>query len=896
MEGIFAVQAVMSLVDNITGPMRAVESQLAATERRATSLGQRMGMLAKSMLPVAAAAGALLLGFGGAVGAAADFEQALSRVSAVSQATAEEQAALRRAALDYGASTVWSALQVAQAEEYLAKAGFTVKDNLAALPAILGMASAGAIELGRAADIGSDILSAFGFEASQMSRVADVLTKTFTTANTDLGMLGDTMKYVAPVARLAGLEFEETAAMAGMLGNIGIKSGQAGTALRTMLSRLASPAGEASRLLRSLGVDVLDASGNMRSPVVVLGELSEALSGMGSGKQIQALETIFGVEAMTGASEVIRQQGLGSLMQYVEVLRASAGTAEQVAAEMLNNLRGDMEQVSGAMESLSIITGSVFTPLLRPLAQGLAIIISTLAELAQTPVGETVILVAGVLATAVVGIAAFAAASWAASAVLPILGGALAAVSWPIWAIVAAVGLLALAWQTNFGGMADKIKVWWNTVSLVGRGVWAALSSVKDGTGEIKGELAEKIDAAGLVGVVTTVARLAYRIRELGIGIWQGISGVATATWAVVGPILDALAGIVMTVAGWFGLLGSAMAETGAGWDVGAWNAIGQVLGSIVATIAVGYGVVMAFRAAQMAIVVATKLWAAAQWLLNAALNANPIGLFILGLVAAAALIYVYWEPISGFFGRVFGAVGKAISGAWDAVTTILGKMGGVFSAIFSGLGTAFSKIFDGLRAIIASFWSWLVDIFMSFHPLGIIISNWEPIKAWFSELWDWFAGFDLYESGRALIATFWAGIKGRASGLYDNFREFLGPLARFLPSSDAKEGPLSALTASGAAIPDTLGEGVRSAAPRLASVVAGALGGLAIAGAAPAPALADAPAAPEIRVETPAPAQSGRQQARQIIIQGMQVHLHGVKDADGFLVQLAHLVEAHDG
>ena len=161
MNTVFAVQAVMGLVDNITGPLRAVRDGMADTEAGAGRLGARMGMLTRILLPLAVAAGIFLAALAPGVGVAADFEAAISSVGAVSRASVSELAALESAALDLGASTAWSASQVAEAEKYLAMAGFSVKDNIAALPGVLNLASAAQEDLGNTANIASNILSAF---------------------------------------------------------------------------------------------------------------------------------------------------------------------------------------------------------------------------------------------------------------------------------------------------------------------------------------------------------------------------------------------------------------------------------------------------------------------------------------------------------------------------------------------------------------------------------------------------------------------------------------------------------------------------------------------------------------------------------------------------------------
>src|SRR5690606_2922780 len=170
------------------------------------------------------------------------------------RATDEEMAILSRTARELGASTVFSASQAAEGMSYLAMAGFSVSEIVDAMPGLLDTAAAAQSGLGVTADIVSNILSGFQLEARETTRVADVLTATFTSSNTTLEMLGDTMSYVAPVAASLGISLEEVAAMTGRLGDVGIQGQRAGTALRAIFTRLAAPTGEAAKILQQLGV------------------------------------------------------------------------------------------------------------------------------------------------------------------------------------------------------------------------------------------------------------------------------------------------------------------------------------------------------------------------------------------------------------------------------------------------------------------------------------------------------------------------------------------------------------------------------------------------------------------------------------------------------------------
>lgn len=528
---VFSVFATLSLVDMLSGPLEKVKRAMGGVTTATAGLGTRMGNLALAMAPVALAAGVMLGSFGACVGVAAGFEDQMAKVGAVSRASSEEMAALEATARELGATTQFTAVQVGEAEQYLAMAGFSAKENIAALPGVLNLAAATATDLGRAADISSDILSAFGLKAEQMTRVADVLALTCATANTNMELLGDTMKYVAPVARMAGLSLEETAAMAGLLGNVGIKGSQAGTTLKAMLNKMAAPTKEAQALFQKLGVTVKDSAGNLRSTVKVLGEMAASLKNMGTAEQIAAMKMIVGEEAIAGFSELIEKEGIGAIAEYARQLEAGGGSAAEMAARMNDTLAGSVRSMGSAWESLQITIGKLFLPVIRAVVDALTGLLRLLDKAAQSKVGSAVLKIAAALATGIVAVTGFSAGLWAASKAAPFVAkallpikAALLGLGWPVWALIAAAGLLYAAWKKDFGGIATTLSRWGRNISLVVRGVTAVFGSLKDGVGEIRGELAEDIQAAGLVGVVTTVARVVYRIREFFSGLWDGLN------------------------------------------------------------------------------------------------------------------------------------------------------------------------------------------------------------------------------------------------------------------------------------------------------------------------------------------------------------------------------------
>ncbi|WP_407364742.1 phage tail tape measure protein (plasmid) [Pseudomonas luteola] len=285
-----------------------------------------------------------------------DFDASMSRVQALTRLdkNSDEYKALRKQSRDLGASTQFTAGQAADAQGYLAMAGFNPKAIQDAMPGMLDLAKAGGSELADTADIASNILTGFKLQAKDMGQVGDVLVGTFTRSNTDLRMLGETMKYVAPVAASLNQPLEVVAAMAGKLGDAGIQGSMGGTALRGILSRLAAPSKAAGKALNQLGVKAKDAKGNLRSLPDILADLSKKTKGMGNAKVAGLFKDIAGEEAVSGLQVLVEQAGKGELQAFIKTLKASSGEASKTSKVMADNMRGDLDGLSSAWEDLGI--------------------------------------------------------------------------------------------------------------------------------------------------------------------------------------------------------------------------------------------------------------------------------------------------------------------------------------------------------------------------------------------------------------------------------------------------------------------------------------------------------------------------------------------------------------
>ncbi len=329
-----------------------LERNAGKTARAMENLGKKVGQSLVNVgrnlttfvtLPLAAAGIASLK-------LSADFETGMNRVQAVTGATADEFKNLREQAALLGGTTQFTAKQAADAMGFLAMAGFEANEVLGAMPGTLQLAAAGAMDLAQAADISSNILTGYRMETDQLIHANDVLVKTFTSTNTNLQQLGEAMKFVAPIASAANVEFEETAAVLGLLGNAGIQASMAGTTLRGAINALINPTSQEQQAMDALGVSALDAANNLIPLHEVVLQLEQ--SGAGAAEILE----IFGLRAGPGMAALV-SQGSEALRELTQELRTSQGVADEIAKVQMEGLNGAMLKLKSAAEGLLIAVG-----------------------------------------------------------------------------------------------------------------------------------------------------------------------------------------------------------------------------------------------------------------------------------------------------------------------------------------------------------------------------------------------------------------------------------------------------------------------------------------------------------------------------------------------------------
>ena len=288
-----------------------------------------------------------------AIKVGSDFEAAMSEVQAISGATGSDFDALTAKAKEMGATTKFSASESAEALKYMAMAGWDAQQMVDGLDGVMNLAAASGEELGSVSDIVTDALTAFGLKASDSAHFADVLAKASSSSNTNVAMMGATFKYAAPLAGALGYSIEDTALAIGLMANAGIKGEQAGTALRSMFTRLSDPPKEAADAINALGLQMTDTEGNALPLANVLGQLREKFAGLSQEQQIQMASSIAGQEAMSGLLAIVNA-GEEDFNKLKNQIANADGAAKEMADTMNDNLQGRIIELKSGLEGLGI--------------------------------------------------------------------------------------------------------------------------------------------------------------------------------------------------------------------------------------------------------------------------------------------------------------------------------------------------------------------------------------------------------------------------------------------------------------------------------------------------------------------------------------------------------------
>lgn len=330
----------------------------------ATAPFRKLLHMISSPITMALSIAGIGFGAGSVISTFTDFESGMSTVKALTGATDAEFAQLTSTAQTLGATTKFTATEASEGMKYLAMAGWETNQIIDAMPGLLNLAAAGATDLGTAADIVSDVMTAMGMAAGEAGTAADIFAKTATSTNTTIEGLGATMKYAAPIAHSFGMSLADVAAAAGLMANAGIKDTQAGTALRASLLRMASPTTEMAKTMTKLGLSFTTAGGKMKSMSTIVSDLETAFAGLSEAEKLASAQEIFGTEAASAWLGLI-SQGSEAYKELLYNLEHSTGAAEQMAQTQLDNLKGDITLLQSAADGMWITLIGKLNPYMR---------------------------------------------------------------------------------------------------------------------------------------------------------------------------------------------------------------------------------------------------------------------------------------------------------------------------------------------------------------------------------------------------------------------------------------------------------------------------------------------------------------------------------------------------
>ncbi len=560
--------------------------KIAATGEKLKTVGSAIEGVGQKLMPVTAAVGGLGVA---AVKVASDFDSAMSQVAAVSGATGKDLEALRDKAREMGSKTKFSASEAAEAMNYMAMAGWKTGDMLSGIDGIMNLAAASGEDLATTSDIVTDALTALGLSAEDSGHFADILAAASSNANTNVSMMGETFKYCAPVAGALGFSAEDTAEAIGLMANAGIKSSQAGTAMRSMMTNLTGEVKFTGAAFGELTVQTTNTDGSMRSLGDILADCRAAFAQISESEKAANAEALVGKNAMSGFLAVMNAAP-GDIEKLNSAINNCDGTAEKMAATMQDNLAGQLTILKSQLEELAISIGEILMPYIRQIVgwiQGLVDWLNSLDEgtkkiivtvaLVAAALGPVLIVIGKVvgavgtimtvvpqIASAISGVIAFVSGT-----VIPAISAVVAAIGWVPLAIAAVVAILVVlynkcewfrdavnaiwtqikeffvsAWEAICSFFTETIPNAWNSLVSFFQGIPAWWSGLWQSVGDFFSNIwTNMMNNPVLTGIVDMIRSLWENLSTTLQGIWNGIKTAASGAWeliknVVLGPVL----------------------------------------------------------------------------------------------------------------------------------------------------------------------------------------------------------------------------------------------------------------------------------------------------------------------------------------------------------------------
>ena len=727
------------------------------------NLGNSIAGVGKTLMPISTAVGGLGIA---AVKTAADFDSAMSQVAAVSGATGDDLQSLRDKAREMGEKTKFSASEAAEAMNYMAMAGWKSKDMISGIDGIMNLAAASGEDLATTSDIVTDALTAFGLSAADSGHFADILAAASSNANTNVSMMGETFKYCAPIAGALGFSAEDTAEAIGLMANAGIKSSQAGTALRTIMNNLAGEVKISGQAIGDVTIATTNADGSMRSLSDILADCRVAFGGLTESEKAQAAESLVGKNAMSGFLALMNAAP-ADIEKLSGAIDNCDGTAEKMAATMQDNLIGQLTILKSQLEELAISFGEMLMPAIRNIVTKIQEFVDKLNGMDEgtremvlkigllvAALGPFLVILGTTIAkigTAMKGFVQLAngfnklkVAVQGGTGLFGKLGAAIGGISAPVVAVVAVIGTLVDAflhlWNTN-EGFREAIIGTWNTIKetvstfcqgIVDRlnalgfsfqNITEVLSAVWNGFCSLLAPVFEGAFQAIAV-VLSTVLNVITGILDVFIGLftgnwsqmWTGIQTIFSGVWEGIKGVLSAEVGIIQGIVdvflGWFGTSWSEVWTNIKTFFEGIWNGIVSFFSGIWETITnvVQTGIMLIGSILSAAFDIITLpfqfIWENCKEIIISAWNAiKSVVSSAIGAVSSviSSAMSVIQNVISTIWTAISTKISTVLNTIKSVVTTVFNAIKSVASSVWNGIKSAISTVVDGIKSKVSS-------------------------------------------------------------------------------------------------------------------------------------------------------------------------------------------------
>ncbi len=649
--------------------------KIGATGEKLKNVGSSIEGVGKKLMPVTAAVGGL---GAAAVKVAADFDSGMSQVAAVSGATGKELDALREKAREMGSKTKFSASEAAEAMNYMAMAGWKTGDMLDGIEGIMNLAAASGEDLATTSDIVTDALTALGLSAKDSGHFADILAAASSNANTNVSMMGETFKYCAPVAGALGFTAEDTAEAIGLMANAGIKSSQAGTAMRTMLTSLTGEVTFVGDAFGELTIQTTNTDGSMRSLGEILADCRVAFSQMSESEQAANAEALVGKNAMSGFLAVMNAAP-ADIEKLNNAITNCDGTAEKMAETMQDNLAGQLTILKSQLEELAISIGEILMPSIRQIVgwiQGLVdwlngldegtkkiIVTIALVAAAVAPVLIVIGKVVGAIGTIMTVIPQVAGAisgvvGFVSGTVIPAITAVVAAIGWVPIAIAAVIAIIVLLWN-KCEWFREAVTTVWEAVKSATIAAWNAIGTFLT---NLWG------------GIVQTGKTVFQGLASFFTSCWQGIQNMFTTVLTAISTFFSTIWNAIRTTVVTVGTAIQTFLTT-------SWTAVKTVITTILTAIQTVF----------------TTVW-------------NAIKAVVTAVVSAIqSFITTAWNTIKSVVTAVMNAIRSVVSGAWNNVKAVTSS---VLNAVKSAVSTVFNSVVSSIRTAMGNVYSTIVSGF----------------------------------------------------------------------------------------------------------------------------------------------------------------------------------------